>query len=308
MTGTPRDFHGRETKSTIQKMNRNQRCIRLPLLLINFTIISLAILFAGCASAPKTCKIGGQILVSDNGKIQPTGKAPIWIYDATNSQLTVCKPLPNFGGRSRQDWKRIVEEYPNSLNARSNYMAAVQNASSAELKYRDVNEKFWQKKNALNGQTNGPDFELVKQLEVAVKAALEEKDLAWDKDDDARELIFYWYGVNPEILYAGLPTPVALAQTDTNGNFNIELPKSKKVLLAIHTEGTVDGMPGDYFWLTPVTASEAKSSHLVLNGENSWVRKPRPVQPVIILPEPNGYIGNIGSSKQIRLRDRGTPY
>ena len=207
--------------------------MKFPAFFINSTIIALAILFTGCATTSKTSRISGQILASDNGQIQKTGKAPVWIYDATNADLTISNALPNFGGRSRQDWKRIVAAYPNSLNAYSNYEAAVQNASATETKYRDVNQKYRDKKDALNGQTNGPDFDLVQQLEADAKKALVDKELAWDKDDDARELIFYWYGVNPEILYAGLPGPLALAQTDTNGYFSIELPKSKKVLLAV---------------------------------------------------------------------------
>lgn len=278
--------------------------------LINSTVIAIAVFFTGCATTPKTTKISGQILVSDNGQIQKTGKAPIWIYDATNTDLMISNALPNFGGRSRQDWKRIVAAYPNSLNAYSNYEVAVQNASNTEMKYRDVNQKYWDKKDALNGQTNGSDFELVQQLEANAKQALTDKELAWDKDDDSRELIFYWYGVNPEILYAGLPEPLALVQTDTNGNFSIELPKSKKVLLAVHIQGTVDGKPGDYFWLMPVTAGDANSNNLLLNGDNARMRKVKPALPVIILPEANGYIGNIGftTQSQNRLRDRGTPY
>jgi hypothetical protein len=281
---------------------------------INSTIIVLAVLFTGCASTPKVSKISGQILVNDNGQIQKTGNAPIWIYDATNADLAISNVPPNFGGRGRQDWKRIVAAYPNSLNAYSNYEAAVQNASANETKYRDVNQKYWDKKQALNGQTNGqtngPDFELVQQLEANAKQALTDKELAWDKDDDSRELIFYWYGVNPEILYAGLPEPLALAQTDTNGNFSIELPKSKKVLLAVHIQGAVNSQPGDYFWLVPLTSGDANSSHLVLNGDNARARKVKPTLPVIILPEANGYIGNIGFSTQSqnRMRDRGTPY
>jgi hypothetical protein len=284
--------------------------MKLSCLFINSTIVAAAIWFTGCATTPKTSRISGQILVVEDGKIQKTGKAPIWIYDATNTDLAISNALPNFGGRSRQDWKRIVAAYPNSLNAYSNYEAAVRNASATETKYRDVNQKYWDKKQALNGQTNGPDFEAVTQLEAAAKNALAAKELAWDKDDDARELIFYWYGVNPEILYAGLPEPLALTQTDTNGNFSIELPKSKKILLAVHIQGAVDGKPGDYFWLVPVTAGATNSGNLILNGDNASTRQVKPRLPAIILPEANGYIGNIGFSTQSqnRMRDRGTPY
>jgi hypothetical protein len=85
--------------------------------------------------------------------------------------------------------------------------------------------------------------------------------------------------------------PLALAQTDTNGNFSIELPASKKVLLAVHIQGAVNGEPGDYFWLVPLTAGDANSGNLVLNGDNARAR-------------------NVGFSTQSqnRVRDRGTPY
>ena len=56
--------------------------------IFNLTLVVMAAVFAGCATAPKTVKITGQILVSDGGKIQKTGLAPVWIYDATNVQLT----------------------------------------------------------------------------------------------------------------------------------------------------------------------------------------------------------------------------
>jgi hypothetical protein len=86
-------------------------------------------------------------------------------------------------------------------------------------------------------------------------------------------LIFYWYGVNPEMLYAGLPETLALRQTDTNGNFSIELPAAKKVLLAVQIQGAVNGKPGDYFWLPTVTSGDSGAANLVLNVDNARVRK-----------------------------------
>ena len=70
--------------------------MKLPFCLITATLAAL--IASGCATAPRLTTITGQILVSDAGQIQKTGLAPIWIYDATNAQLTAKIPLPNFGG------------------------------------------------------------------------------------------------------------------------------------------------------------------------------------------------------------------
>jgi hypothetical protein len=215
----------------------------------------------------KTTEIRGQILVSDNGKIQKTGEAPIWVYDATNVQLTANIALPDFGGRTRQDLARIRANYPGVLLVLSNYNSALQKADAAEMEYRTVNGKYWDKKNALKGQTSGPDYKEVQKLEAETKNASDKRWRARDDEDDQGELIFYWFNINPGILYASLPPPLTVAETDKNGNFNFTLQQSKNVLLAVHIQGSINGQPGHYFWLLPVS-SETKSNNVVLNSEN----------------------------------------
>ncbi len=235
-------------------------------LFINSIIIALAIFHTNLGTAAETNQISGQILINDAGKIQKTGLAPIWVYDATNFQWTDNIALPDFGGRSRKDLARIRASHPGVITVCSNYQSSKEMATAAEMKYRAVNEKFWNKKKELNGQTNGPVFEAVRQLEAETKKASDERWLAWDESDDQRELIFYWFNVNPGILYASLPKPLLVARTDTNGNFIFSIPTSKNVVLAAHVQGSLKGQAGHYFWLLPVGSSNAKK--IVLNGDN----------------------------------------
>ena len=281
--------------------------MKLPCWIINSTLIALVI--SGCAITPKTTVITGQILVSDAGKIQKTGLAPIWIYDATNVQLTAKIPLPNFGGRGRQDWQRIVTAYPNSLGVYSNYVVLQSLAPKAEVKRMAANEEYYKKKEALNGQTNGPDFEAVEQLEAEAKRLLAEENKLWDQKDDMRDLIVLWYNLNPGILYAtGVPEPLVTAQTDKSGHFSFTLPKSKSVLIAAHIEGTVDGQPGNYFWLVPFNSGNGATNVIVLNSDNAGCKPTKPQMPQIILPEANGYIGAVGFWMLNRVRDARPSY
>jgi hypothetical protein len=258
-----------------------------------FDYIASVILFAGCATAPKTVTISGQILVSDTGKVQKAGLAPVWIYDATNVQLTTQVPLPNFGGRSRQDLTRIRKDYPAVLSVCSNYQAALDKSASEEMKYRDLSQQYSDKKDALHGQTNGPDFDAVKELGVKTRQAMEARDRALDEGDDARELLFYWFNVNPGILYAGLPQPMATTQTDTNGNFSVTLPRSKSILIATHTEGSINGQPGHYFWLQAATKYESETK-IILNNANACLEKRnselKPMMIYVLLDSGNGGI------------------
>ena len=274
------------------------------LFLTNVTIVALAVLFTGCANAPKTVKISGQILVSDAGQIQKTGLAPIWIYDATNLQLTNKIPLPKFGGRTRQDWQRIVTAYPHSLSVYANYAVLQPLGPKAEVKRDAVAEEYYKKKDALIGQTNGPDFEAVQQLESEMNRLLVEENKLWDQADDMRDLIVLWYNLNPGILYtAGLPEPLATAQTDRNGNFSFILPKSKNVLVAAHIEGAINGQSGNYFWLVPLNSGNAATNAIVLTGDNASRKRKKDKMPRIILPEAGGYIGDVGFWMLNRVRD-----
>jgi hypothetical protein len=267
--------------------------MKFPFFFIISTIIAFNILFTGCATATETVNISGQILVNDAGKVQKTGLAPIWIYDATNVQLTANIPLPDFGGRSRKDLARIRASYPGVLIVCSNYQAALDQSASAEMKYRDLNQKYSDKKDALHGQTNGPDFDAVKQLGDETRQAMEARDRVLDEGDDARELLFYWFNVNPGILYAGLPQPLATTQTDTNGNFSITLPRSKNIVLVTHTEGSINGQPGHYFWLQPATNCQSETK-FILNSTNACLTKRnselKPMMIYVLLDSGNGGI------------------
>lgn len=283
--------------------------MKLPRRFIGFALFVSAVLFAGCKTAPKTVNVTGQILVSDAGKIQKTGLAPIWIYDATNSLLTTNLPLPNFGGRSRQDWQRITAAYPNSLNVYSNYAVLQPLGGQAQTKRIAANETYYKMKDALNGQTNGPAFEAVQQQEAEVKRIMTEENKAWDAADDARELIVLWYNLNPGILYAtGVPEPLATAQTDRSGKFSFCLPADKKVLIAAHIEGKVDGQPGNYFWLMPFDAGNAITNVIVLNADNAICKRTQNQMPQVILPKDNGYIGAVGFGMLNRVRDARMSY
>jgi hypothetical protein len=283
--------------------------MKFPRQFIVSTLIASAVLFAGCATAPKTVQVSGQILVSDGGKIQKTGLAPIWIYDATNTQLTAKFTLPNFGGRSRADWQRITTAYPNSLNVYSNYAVLQPLGPQAEVKRIAANEEYYKLKGALNGQTNGPAFDAVQQKELEVKRLLAEENRLWDAPQDIRELIVLWYNLNPGLLYAaGLPESLATAQTDKKGNFNFNLPAGKNVLIAAHIEGTVGGQPGNYFWLVPFNAGNAATNAIVLTGDNTTCKRTKSEMPPVMLPEANGYIGNVGFWMLNRTRDTRQSY
>lgn len=274
-------------------------------LIFNLTLVAMVAVFAGCATAPKTVTISGQIIVNNGGKIQKTGLAPIWIYDATNVQLTANIPVPNFGGRSRTDLNRIRKDYPAVLTVCSNYQAASDGFPAAEMKYRDLNQKYSDAKNALHGQTNGPDFDAVKELGAEVIRAMEARWQAGDAADDQREFIFYWFNVNQGILYTGLPQPLATTRTDTNGNFSVTLPASKNVVIVAHIEGSLQEQPGHYFWLLPLAASPSKTTPIILNRDNARLtRKNSELKPTMIYVMLDS--GNGGISLGPVHRDRDT--
>jgi hypothetical protein len=264
----------------------------------------VALVLAGCATAPKTVTLNGQIFLTDSGKIQKTGLTPIWIYDVTNSELTTQIPLPNFGGRGRADLTRIRKDYPAVLTVCSNYQAACDKFPAAEIKYRDLNQQFDERKNALHGQTNGPEFEAVQRLRAETASALEARDQAIDESDDARELIFYWFNVNPGILYGGLPRPLATAQTDTNGEFSITLPKDKNFLVVAHIEGSINGEPGHYFIRWPLTGSWTGARNYIFDNSSACVTKRnselKPMMIYVLLDNGNG---GLGLSSAPRNRD-----
>ena len=270
---------------------------------INSIFIATAILSAGCSTSPKTVKISGQILVSDAGKVQKTGMAPIWIYDATNTQLTASLPLPNFGGRSRTDLARIRKEYPTVLTVCSNYQAALDKFPSLEMRYRDLNQNYSDMKNALRGQTNGQDFDAVKKLGNEIRQAMEARDRALDEGDDARELLFYWFNVNPGILYAGLPRPLATTQADTNGNFSITLPQSKSILIATHIEGSINGQPGHYFWLQPATNCQSETKFILNNTNDCLTKRNSELKPMMIYVLLDSGNGGVSLGPIHRTRD-----
>jgi hypothetical protein len=283
--------------------------MKLNRLLINSTLVVLAIWFVGCSTAPKAVQLNGQIIITDDGKLQKTGLAPIWIYDATNTQLTAQIPLPNFGGRSRADLARIQKEYPAVLTLCSNYQAAValDKFSSFEMKYRDLNAKYSDKKEALRGQTNGPDFDVLKQLGGQVRQVMEARDRVIDEGDDARELIFYWFNVNPGILYAGLPQPLATAQTDTNGNFSVTLPKDKNILLVAHIEGSVNGEPGHYFIRWPLVGDWPGTKRFIFgNSSAGLIKRSSELKPTQIYAEGGIMLGPIHRTRDSQLNWR--PY
>jgi len=230
------------------------------------------------AAVPAGIAIHGQIHAIDAGSVQKTGLAPVWIYDAANAQLTTPIPLPKFGGRTRQDWQRIVTACPKSLTVYSNYQVLQPLGPQAEVKRMNAKDDIEQQK------------------------LYAEENRLWDQADDARELIVLWYNLNPGLLYAaGLPEPLAMAQTDQDGNFTASLPPGKKVLIAAHIEGKIDGQAGNYFWLVPFDPGAARN--VVLGNDNVSCRRTRSQMPQIILPETNGFIGNVGFWMLNRVRD-----
>jgi hypothetical protein len=273
-------------------------------LIFNFTWILMMVWATGCASISKTPAIHGQIVVADAGKIQETGRAPVWIYDAANVQLTTKIPLPGFGGRSRDDWKRIVTAYPDALSVYSNYEALVALPPAAEVKRIAKAREYYEKKAALNGQTNGSNYEAVKKLGTEWKALMAEEDRLWDQEDDMGELIVFWYNVNPGILYAaGLPEPLLTTQTDQSGRFSFTIPLDKPVLIATHINGTAGSQAGNYFWLVPLDPAHAGTNGIILNGENVRCNRKQSNMPQVILPETNGYLGSAVFGPLHRLRD-----
>jgi hypothetical protein len=283
--------------------------IKAPRFVFGLAAVVTAALLAGCNSAPRTVTITGQILVSDGGKIQNTGLAPVWIYEATNTQLTTKIPLPDFGGRSRKDWQRIVTAFPASLSVCSNYDALKPLAPKAEVKRMALAKEYYQSKQALNGQTSGPDFEAMKRLETEMNRLMAEENRLWDQADDMRDMIVLWYNINPGVLYAaGVPQRLTTVQTDKQGKFSLTLPASRKVLIAAHIEGAIDGQPGNYFWLVPFDSGKAATNSVILSGDNVSCKHTRPQMPHVILPKANGYIGDAGFWMLNRVRDARHPF
>ena len=156
----------------------------------------------------------------------------------------------------------------------------------------------------LDGRTSGPEFDAVTRLQAEAARLLAEENAAWDGADDLRDLIVFWYNLNPGVLYvSGLPAPLATAQTDKSGHFSFRLPAWKNVLVAAHIEGTIAGKPGRYFWLLPFNADNSPTNMLALSGDNAAARLEKAQLARIILPETNGFLGEVGFWMLNRVRD-----
>lgn len=149
--------------------------------------------------------LSGRIIVQDGGKRQPTGRAPVWLYDASQSNLLARLPEPDLGGRSQADWTRIERQYPASLEIGDQYQTVLAKRIAAPVKFRALDEQCRTQFKALNGQTNGPQFAEWQRLATQTRQADQDRWQAADAADDQSEVIFYWFTVNPGLLYAGVP-------------------------------------------------------------------------------------------------------
>ena len=130
---------------------------------------------------------------------------------------------------------------------------------------------------------------------------------AFDVGDDQRELIFYWFNVNPGILYAFLPQPLVITQTDTNGNFSVTLPKGKNILLVAHIEGTISGEPGHYFIRWPLAGDwTGVRKYIFGNSSACLIKRSSELKPTIIYSENGVMLGPIHRTRDSQLNWR--PY
>jgi hypothetical protein len=253
-------------------------------------------------SSPLSAKITGKILVLDRGTVQRPGLAPIWIYHP-GVQLTTSNAIPNLGGRTRNDWKRISSEYPAFATVYLKYEGASKKASDSESQYRIANQLYQNQKKVLGRKVEGPGLDTLNKLAEQLKTAESERDRNWDALDDTKELIGFWHNVNPRVLFDGLPTPLAVTQTDTNGTFTLTLPDAKTVLLAAHIEATIDGQAGHYFWLKEVQIDATGSVNLVLDSNNARCRKKQSEMAYPTLLKTTGDREEVTFTMPTRLRD-----
>jgi hypothetical protein len=257
-------------------------------------IVSVLLLIVLCAflfiRRSTTNQVHGKIQIGDGS--QKTGFAPIWIYDASETELSKSNGLPDFGGRSRSDFARIRKMYPAILNVWSNYNAAVQKAAAMEMTYRATNEIYQTAKEAENNQNGGSESKKAQKLEEAMNHTSETRWQAVDDSDDQREFIFYWFNVNPGILYSTMPRLLAKTMTDKNGNFSFDMLNTKNTLLAVHVEETINGQTEQYFWLLNVPLNGAKTDDILLNDTNAlFHKKNSELKPAWILtPDTSVYI------------------
>ncbi len=72
----------------------------------------------------------------------------------------------------------------------------------------------------------------------------------------------YYHYYSPAYYSAGLPTPLATAETDANGNFSIQIPKTGSWVMGAYEQG-------NDLWLSKVGQHEMERNEVLLSNRNS---------------------------------------
>ncbi len=79
----------------------------------------------------------------------------------------------------------------------------------------------------------------------------------------------YYHYYSPAYYSSALPTPLATAETDANGNFSIQIPKTGSWVVGACEQGKAVEQPGNDFWLSKVGQREMDRNEVLLSNRNS---------------------------------------
>jgi len=79
----------------------------------------------------------------------------------------------------------------------------------------------------------------------------------------------YYHYYSPAYYSSGLPTPLATAVTDAEGNFSIQIPKTGSWVVGACEQGKAVEQPGNDLWLSKVGQREMDRNEVLLSNRNS---------------------------------------
>jgi hypothetical protein len=90
-----------------------------------------------------------------------------------------------------------------------------------------------------------------------------------DAMDEYKATLLKFYSYRSQAYYiSGFPDPIAKADSDTDGKFSLQVPKTGSWVLEGAGQQSVDGKVEQFFWLKEVSPDEVARNQVILNNDN----------------------------------------